>query len=78
MQFFNEAMSPDLQANLPMFIDYGPGNPAAFGTGKISAERAKELPSSPDNAAKQALLSEEWWASPAGITAKDRWLKFVQ
>ncbi|HAA39763.1 MAG TPA: ABC transporter substrate-binding protein, partial [Pseudomonas sp.] len=78
LQFINEAMSPDLQANLPLYIDYGPGNPAAFGTGKISAERAKELPSSPDNAAKQALLSEEWWASPAGITAKDRWLKFVQ
>lgn len=78
LQFINEAMSPDLQANLPLYIDYGPGNPAAFGTGKISAERAKELPSSPNNAAKQALLSEEWWASPAGIAAKDRWLKFVQ
>jgi putative spermidine/putrescine transport system substrate-binding protein len=78
LQFINEAMSPDLQANLPLHIDYGPGNPAAFSTGKISAERAKELPSAPDNAAKQALLSEEWWASPAGIAAKDRWLKFVQ
>ncbi|SER49724.1 putative spermidine/putrescine transport system substrate-binding protein [Pseudomonas sp. NFACC02] len=78
VKFVNEALSPDLQANLPLYIDYGPGNPAAFGTGKITAERAKELPSSPDNAAKQALMSEAWWASAAGIAAKDRWLKFVQ
>jgi len=78
VKFVNEAVSPDLQANLPLYIDYGPGNPAAFATGKITAERAKELPSSPENAAKQALLSEEWWSSPAGIAAKDRWLQFVQ
>lgn len=78
VKFLNEAVSPDLQANLPLYIDYGPGNPAAFATGKITAERAKELPSSPENAAKQALLSEEWWSSPAGIAAKDRWLQFVQ
>ncbi|UFH51680.1 extracellular solute-binding protein [Pseudomonas sp. KNUC1026] len=78
LRFVNEAMAPDLQANLPKYIDYGPGNPAAFNTGSISPERARELPSSPENAARQALLSEQWWASPAGIAAKDRWLKFVQ
>jgi putative spermidine/putrescine transport system substrate-binding protein len=78
LKFVNAAVSPDLQANLPLYIDYGPGNPAAFSTGKISAKRAAELPSSPANAAKQALMSEEWWASPAGIQAKARWLKFMQ
>jgi putative spermidine/putrescine transport system substrate-binding protein len=78
VKFLNEAVSPELQANLPLYIDYGPGNPAAFAAGKITAERAKELPSSPDNAARQALMSEEWWASAEGIAAKDRWLKFVQ
>ncbi|MEQ7917597.1 ABC transporter substrate-binding protein [Xanthomonas sp. WHRI 1810A] len=78
VKFVNEAVSPDLQANLPLYIDYGPGNPAAFDTGKLTAERARELPSSPENAAKQALLSEQWWSSPAGIAAKDRWLQFVQ
>jgi putative spermidine/putrescine transport system substrate-binding protein len=36
------------------------------------------LPSSPENAAKQVLMQEEWWASPAGIDAKARWLKFMQ
>lgn len=78
VKFLNEAVSPELQANLPLYIDYGPGNPAAFATGKITAERARELPSSPDNASRQALMSEEWWASAEGIAAKDRWLKFVQ
>lgn len=78
VKFINEAVSPELQANLPLYIDYGPGNPAAFGTGKITEERAKQLPSAPDNAARQALMSEQWWASAEGIAAKDRWLKFVQ
>ncbi|HKS12046.1 MAG TPA: ABC transporter substrate-binding protein [Pseudomonas sp.] len=78
VKFVNEAISPELQANLPQYIDYGPGNPAAFDTGKVSAERAKQLPSAPDNAARQAMLSEEWWSSAEGIAAKDRWLKFVQ
>ncbi len=78
IRFVNAAESPELQANLPLYIDYGPGNPAAFKTGKISAQRAAELPSSPQNAAQQALLSEEWWASPAGIQARARWLKFMQ
>ena len=78
VKFVNEAISPDLQANLPLYIDYGPGNPAAFDTGKLDAERARQLPSAPDNAARQAMLSEEWWSSAQGIAAKDRWLKFVQ
>ena len=78
VKFVDTAVSPDLQANLPMYIDYGPGNPAAFATGKLTAEHGKALPSSPENAAKQALMSEEWWSSAEGIAAKDRWLKFVQ
>lgn len=78
VRFVDTAVSPDLQANFPKYIDYGPGNPAAYSTGKISAQRAAELPSSPANAAKQALLSEQWWASKDGIAAKARWLKFMQ
>ncbi len=76
--FLNAAISPPLQANLPMEIDYGPGNPAAFDVGTIPAERAAELPSAPANAAKQALLSDEWWASPEGVAAEARWLTFMQ
>lgn len=76
--FINEAISPDLQANLPLEIDYGPGNPEAFKTGKISEERAAELPSSPENAQIQALMSSTWWASAEGEAAKERWLAFMQ
>jgi putative spermidine/putrescine transport system substrate-binding protein len=78
IRFVDTAVSPELQANLPTYIDYGPGNPAAYKTGKISPKRASELPSSPENASKQALMSEQWWASEAGVQAKARWLKFMQ
>jgi putative spermidine/putrescine transport system substrate-binding protein len=78
VRFVNEAISPEFQANLPLEIDYGPGNPEAFKTGKISAERAAELPSAPENAAKQALIDTEWWSSPAGEEVQKRWAEFIQ
>lgn len=78
IEFLNAAIDPEYQANLPLHIDYGPGNPAAFDTGKISDERAQELPSSPENAALQVLSSYEWWTSPEGEEAERRWLHFMQ
>lgn len=78
VRFLNEAIDPALQAHLPLEIDYGPGNPAAFATGVISAKRAAELPSAPENAAKQALISAQWWSSPQGAAAEQRWLAFMQ
>jgi len=78
MRFINAAMGPEVQANLPLEIDYGPGNPAAFSTGKISPERAAELPSSPENAEKQVVIDYSWWSSPEGEAAEKRWLEFMQ
>ena len=78
VKFVNAAISPEIQANLPTYIDYGPGNPEAYATGKISAERAAELPSSPENAAKQVLVSDDWWSSSAGEDAQKRWAEFIQ
>ncbi|MEO9337437.1 ABC transporter substrate-binding protein [Mesorhizobium sp. SB112] len=78
VKFINAAMAPDIQANFPAYIDYGPGNPEAYKTGKISPERAAEMPSSPENAAKQLLVSDEWWSSPAGEEAQKRWASFIQ
>lgn len=78
IKFVNAAMTPEIQANFPAYIDYGPGNPAAFATGKISPERAAQMPSSPENAAKQVLVSTEWWSSPAGEAAQKRWASFIQ
>ncbi|MPT22764.1 MAG: extracellular solute-binding protein, partial [Starkeya sp.] len=77
-KFLNAAISPDIQANFPAYIDYGPGNPAAYKTGKISPERAAQMPSSPENAAKQVLISVAWWSSPAGEEAQKRWASFIQ
>ncbi|MFL9925392.1 ABC transporter substrate-binding protein [Herbaspirillum lusitanum] len=76
--FINAAIGPDVQANLPLQIDYGPGNPAAFETGKISNLRAAQLPSAPGNVSRQALMSYTWWASPEGEKAEKRWLQFMQ
>lgn len=78
VKFVNAAISPEIQANFPSYIDYGPGNPEAFKTGKISAERAAELPSSPENAAKQVLISTAWWSGPEGEEALKRWASFLQ
>lgn len=78
MTVVNAAIAPEYQANLPLHIDYGPGNPAAFKTGKISAQRAAELPNSPVNVGKQALMSYTWWASLAGEQALKRWQAFMQ
>ncbi|SDI02187.1 putative spermidine/putrescine transport system substrate-binding protein [Pseudomonas flavescens] len=78
MKFVNEAIDAKLQAALPLIIDYGPLNPEAFDTGIIPSERAGKLPSSPANLSRQAVLSAQWWASPAGVEAEERWLSFVQ
>jgi putative spermidine/putrescine transport system substrate-binding protein len=78
IKFVNAAMGPQVQASLPLKIDYGPGNPAAFDTGKIPKERAEELPSSPQNTAKQVVMDYSWWTSPAGEAAEKRWLEFMQ
>jgi putative spermidine/putrescine transport system substrate-binding protein len=78
ISFLNEAVDPVNQANLPLHIDYGPANPKAFDTGVIKPDRAAELPSAPDNAKKQALMSYAWWSSPEGEAAEKRWAAFMQ
>jgi len=78
VRFLNEAVDPVHQANLPLHIDYGPANPKAFDTGVIKPERVAQLPSAPENAAKQALMSYAWWSSPAGEAAEKRWVGFMQ
>ncbi|MDQ7774701.1 MAG: ABC transporter substrate-binding protein [Paracoccus aminovorans] len=78
VKFVDAALDPEIQANFPAYIDYGPANPKAYDTGKISPERAAEMPSSPENAARQLLVSTEWWASPEGEKALARWAEFIQ
>jgi putative spermidine/putrescine transport system substrate-binding protein len=78
ISFLNEAVDPVNQANLPLHIDYGPANPGAFDTGIVKPDRAAQLPSAPENASKQALMSYAWWSSPAGEAAEKRWVAFMQ
>jgi putative spermidine/putrescine transport system substrate-binding protein len=54
-------VSPDLQANIPAYIDYGPINAKAFDTGKITPEAAAKINSSPANAAKQTYIDFDYW-----------------
>lgn len=65
MKVLARAVSPELQANIPQHLDYGPINELAFGTGKIPADRARELNSSPDNVKRQVVLNPTWWADNA-------------
>ena len=74
----NEMLSPDLQADIPKYISYGPANPKAYGLGKIADDVKVNLPSAPENYAKQVLIGADWWASDAGTKATERWLSFVQ
>lgn len=70
------AVSPEMEANLPQYIDYGPANARAFETGKISADLARHLNTSPDNMAKQVILRGEWWGKH-GAEAHERWSNFI-
>ena len=77
MRVINEFLSPDIQANLPKHYTYGPVNPKAFDTGKISPEEARDLNSSPENLKLQVLMDADWWAG----NEKDiqpRWDAFLQ
>ncbi len=65
MKFLNKISSAEMQANLPLYITYGPANKAAFDLGVIDEALARSLPSHPDNAAQQLTVDEEglaWYA----------------
>jgi putative spermidine/putrescine transport system substrate-binding protein len=54
-------VSPDLQADVPAYINYGPINEKAFATGKITPEQAELINSSPANSARQTVISFDYW-----------------
>ena len=76
MKALAKAVSPEILANIPQYIDYGPANLKSYETGKISPELAKTLNTSPENAAKQAIVRGDWWGEN-GAAARDRWAKFI-
>jgi len=43
------------------YITYGPTNKKAYDLGTIEPSYAKQLPSYPDNAAKQLVIDLDWY-----------------
>ena len=62
MKVLARMMSPEIQANLPQYINYGPANLDAYATGKISDEVMRTLPSSPENRKTAINFNAKWWA----------------
>jgi putative spermidine/putrescine transport system substrate-binding protein len=54
--------SPDIQANLPKYINYAPINQKAFENGRIPPDVAARLSTSPENIKRQIVLNIKWWA----------------
>lgn len=56
-------VSPELAANIPQYINYGPTTSLAFETGKISEEATKRSPSAPENLKHQVITRASYWAT---------------
>lgn len=61
MKFLAEMSKPQYQAEFTKYITYGPTDKRAYGLGTIDAAYAKQLPSHPDNAAKQLTVDLAWY-----------------
>lgn len=73
-QFVRFCASAEQQAIFTELLAYGPTNLDAYKT--ITAERAKVLPTSPDNLKKMVGANEDWWsANRAAMTERfNGWL----
>jgi putative spermidine/putrescine transport system substrate-binding protein len=72
MKVLAQVVSPEIMANLPKYIDYGPANQRAYDTGKITAEMMKNLNTSPENSKRQLIMNGEWWGEH-GSEAQEAW-----
>ena len=70
-------VSPELQANLPQYVNYGPVNQKAFDLGKITPEQAASSNSSPENLSKQLVQNKAFWTDN-GQKGQEMWDKFMQ
>lgn len=70
-------MRPDVQARLPLQINYAPSNNKAFDTGLIPKEIMANLPNSPENIGKGFVMSVDWWVQNADEMVK-RFDAFLQ
>ena len=77
MKAINLFVSPDLQANLPMILPYGPVNQKAFETGKITPEMTANSNTAPDNFKLELVMDKAWWAAN-NQKVQERWDAFLQ
>ncbi len=63
MKFLATISSAEMQANLPLYITYGPTNKASFELGIIDDALARRLPSHPDNAKLQLPVNLDWYTA---------------
>lgn len=77
MRVINSFLDPQLQADLPKYVSYGPINQDAYKTGKITPEQVAKANTSPENLAKQLVQDKPWWAEN-GQATQERWDAFLQ
>lgn len=77
MKAINAFLSPELQANLPQYVSYGPVNRKAYETGKITPDLIEGANTAPENLAKQVIQDKVYWAEH-GQAAQERWDAFLQ
>jgi putative spermidine/putrescine transport system substrate-binding protein len=65
MKVIGAIVSPDIQANLPKYINYAPINQKAYDPGRIPADVAAKLNTSPEDIRQQIVLNVKWWAEHA-------------
>lgn len=61
MKFLAEMSKPQYQAEFTKYITYGPTDKRAYDLGTIEPGYAKQLPSHPENAAKQLTIDLDWY-----------------
>lgn len=61
MRFLAEIAKPEYQAEFTKYITYGPTNTTAYELGLIEEDYARQLPSHPDNAARQLPIDLQWY-----------------
>ncbi len=70
MKYIAEMMKPEYMAEFAKYITYGPTNKKVYELGLMTDERAKMMPSHPDNAKHQLTLSTEWYSKWRTIAAE--------
>lgn len=61
MRFLAEIAKPEYQAEFTKYITYGPTNTTAYELGLIDEDYARQLPSHPENAARQLPINLQWY-----------------